>query len=98
MSTSPLSGTTSPAIIDTVVVLPAPFGPSSPTSEPGSTLNDTSSTATSAPNDLRRCLSCSIERILAFRCPPAGWFPTNGTFLPTNGLQTPASCRGSHCS
>ena len=44
----------SPAIIETVVVLPAPFGPSRPTSCPRSTVNETSSTATSLPNVFRR--------------------------------------------
>src|SRR4029077_6036578 len=50
---SPRSGRMSPVIIDTVVVLPAPFGPSSPTSSPRATVNDTSSTASKSPNDLR---------------------------------------------
>src|SRR5436189_4586674 len=60
-STSPRSGVTSAAIIDTVVVLPAPFGPSSPTSCPAATLNETSSTARSGPYVLRRFLTCSID-------------------------------------
>ena len=35
ISTEPESGRTSPAIMETVVVLPAPLGPSSPTVSPG---------------------------------------------------------------
>ena len=58
--TSPCSGVISPAIIDTVVVLPAPFGPSRPTSCPRSTENETPSTATSVPHDLRRSLMSSM--------------------------------------
>ena len=47
-------------MIETVVVLPAPFGPSRPTSCPFSMANDTSSTATRLPNVLRRLLMVSI--------------------------------------
>ena len=43
------SGVTSPLMIETVVVLPAPLGPSSATSSPRPTSNDTSSTATMEP-------------------------------------------------
>src|SRR5512134_1058961 len=44
----PLVAGSSPATIRKVVVLPQPEGPSSVTSSPGSTLNDTSSTATTS--------------------------------------------------
>src|SRR3954470_18851679 len=93
-STSPFSGLTRPAIIDTVVVFPAPFGPSSPTSVPRSTLNDTSSTATSGPNDLRRCAICSIGGILARGCWRPVRFSTNGRFHPTNDRLGRVACRG----
>src|SRR3954471_21590372 len=91
--TSPFSGLIRPAIIDTVVVFPAPLGPSSPTSVPRSTLNDTSSTATSGPNDLRRCAICSIGSILARRSPPPVRFSTNGRFHPTNDGLCPVAGR-----
>src|SRR5882757_3814314 len=93
-STSPLSGVTSPAIIDTVVVLPAPFGPSSPTRVPRLTANETSSTATSGPNDFRRCwmLSMSLSLEHLGTALQDGWtFPTNGRFHRTNGVQAPVS-------
>ena len=41
----PLVGTDSVVIIRTVVVLPAPFGPSSPSTVPGATVKLTPSTA-----------------------------------------------------
>src|SRR5579872_3003684 len=66
-STSPRSGVSSPAIIDTVVVLPAPLGPSRPVSRPASMPNDTSSTATSVPKLLRRLLMVSTDATLAYR-------------------------------
>src|SRR5689334_1474558 len=51
-----------PAIIDTVVVFPAPFGPSRPVIFPGCTTNDTSSTATSEPKDFRRFRTSSMDK------------------------------------
>src|SRR5262249_55577975 len=63
-STSPLSGVTSPEIIDTVVVFPAPFGPSRPIRRPPSSANETSSTATSGPYDLRRCVTSRMAMAL----------------------------------
>ena len=53
MRTSPPSGGRMPTIIPTVVLLPAPLGPSSPTSSPAPTVNETSDTAVSDPKDLR---------------------------------------------
>ncbi len=47
--TVPESGLTRPQIIATVVDLPAPFGPSSPTTSPRSADSDTSTTACVAP-------------------------------------------------
>jgi hypothetical protein len=49
MRTSPASGRSRPAIIPTVVLSPAPLGPSSPTTSPAPTLNETSDTAVMAP-------------------------------------------------
>ena len=44
------SALTNPVIASMHVVLPAPFGPISPTSAPAPTSNDTSDTARTAPN------------------------------------------------
>jgi hypothetical protein len=49
MSTVPESGRTNPAIIDTVVVFPAPFGPSRPIVSPLPAFRLTPSTATMSP-------------------------------------------------
>ena len=51
--TWPLSGRSSPVIIDSDVVLPAPFGPTSPASEPVATSRSTPATASFAPNFFR---------------------------------------------
>ncbi len=45
------------------MVLPAPFGPSRPTSCPFSTPNETSSTATVEPNVLRRWVMVSMMNL-----------------------------------
>ena len=45
----PESGVRSPTIDSTVVVLPAPFGPRMAKISPGSTVNETPSTATWSP-------------------------------------------------
>ena len=55
----PLVGRLRVVIIRTVVVLPAPLGPSSPSTEPSGTTNETSSTASVSPKRLTRC-SASI--------------------------------------
>jgi hypothetical protein len=49
MRTVPLVGTMMPARLVSVVVLPAPFGPTSPRISPGATLNDRRSTAVRSP-------------------------------------------------
>ena len=51
-STWPRSGDRMPASIRSVVVLPAPFGPSRPTISPGLTARDTSATAITSPKRL----------------------------------------------
>ena len=48
-STAPASGATTPRIMSSVVVLPAPFGPSSATRSPACTTRSTPSTARVAP-------------------------------------------------
>src|SRR5262245_10774347 len=60
MLTVPPSGVVSPHRIETVVVLPAPLGPSNPSVSPFSRRSETSSTATRVPNDLRRLTASSI--------------------------------------
>ena len=45
----PESGTRRPSIISMVVLLPAPFGPSSPKTCPGGTVNEIPSTARRVP-------------------------------------------------
>ena len=49
-STSPASGASKHEIMEMVVVLPAPFGPSRPKIEPRTIENDTPSTAVMSPN------------------------------------------------
>src|SRR5260221_5332560 len=85
--TSPRSGVSSPAAIETVVVLPAPFGPSRPAIWPARTENDTSVTATSDPNDFRRFLisSISVDQILSPRPGSSSIFATSGLFSATKG-------------
>src|SRR5256885_4500999 len=53
-TTSPASGSTSPATMRSTVLLPRPDGPRRERTSPGAASRDTSSTATTAPNDLRR--------------------------------------------
>src|SRR3954447_14448655 len=52
--TSPASGRTSPSSILMTLVLPAPLGPSSPSTSPRATVNETSSTACWRTYRLRR--------------------------------------------
>src|SRR5262245_10066485 len=52
-TTWPPSGSTRPATIRRRVDFPHPEGPSSETNSPGAASSETSSTATTAPNDLR---------------------------------------------
>ena len=54
LSTPPLSGSSSPAIILSSVVLPAPFGPHSPTHSRSEICHVTLSSRTRSPNDLVR--------------------------------------------
>ena len=48
-SIDPDAGRTRPVIAATVVVFPAPFAPTTPTSSPSATLNDTPRTAVMCP-------------------------------------------------
>src|SRR5262245_763277 len=63
----PSSGSTSPATIRRRVLLPQPDGPSSETNSPAAASHDTSSTATTAPNDFlsRRTVSAGAALLNA---------------------------------
>jgi hypothetical protein len=63
MRISPAVGSTKPATMRRVVVLPQPLGPNRQTSSPLGTPMDRSSTATMRPNSLRRDF---IDRTEAF--------------------------------
>ena len=52
-ATSPSSGRTKPQMTLKSVVLPAPLGPMTPTTSPGETVNETSSSAVSPPKRTR---------------------------------------------
>ena len=70
-SASPSSGFTSAANMRSVVVLPAPFGPSSPYISPGATSNDKPSTAVFTRASVRSSLRCLAESLKDFRRPRA---------------------------
>ena len=58
--TDPLDGVVKPVTTSRIVVLPAPFGPMSPTTSPGSMAKLTPSTATTPPNFTTRSLTASV--------------------------------------
>src|SRR5260221_1634078 len=60
IDTVPRSGGVRPQSIATVVDLPAPLGPSSPTISPLFTSSETAATATFAPYDFQRTVASSI--------------------------------------
>src|SRR5438874_1866440 len=66
-TTSPASGSTSPATMRSTVLLPQPDGPRRERNSPGAASRETSSTATTAPNDLRsrRTLSAGAAPLTA---------------------------------
>src|SRR5204863_6812223 len=59
--TVPVSATSCPLRMLKNVVLPAPFGPMSARISPCGSVNDTSSTAWTPPNDFRTCATSSTE-------------------------------------
>src|SRR5688572_31301794 len=61
-STSPSLGARIPAMMRLAVVLPAPFGPRSATISPGSTRNETWSSATVRPNERDRSRTSIMKR------------------------------------
>src|SRR6516165_7083881 len=66
MSTSPRSGRSSPAMSRSVVVLPAPVGPSSTTNSPWPIDNERSRTASIAPKRLETALSAISATTTSF--------------------------------
>src|SRR4029453_13604068 len=73
-TTRPASGSTSPATIRSTVLLPQPEGPRGERNSPGAASRETSSTATTAPNDLRsrETLSAGAAPLTAGDAPPPG--------------------------
>src|SRR4051794_1001233 len=63
--TEPASGSSTPRMMRIVVVLPAPFGPTKPNSCPGSTVNDSPSSATTSPYRRARSATSSIPKGIA---------------------------------
>ena len=59
----PLSGFSWPVIMRNSVVLPAPFGPITPTMPPGGSLNERSSISSLSPKPFERCVE--IDDIVA---------------------------------
>src|SRR5258708_9251830 len=70
--TSPLVGMLRPLIILMVVVLPDPFGPSSPKISPCCTLSERRSTARNVPKVLQRSLTSIAGPSVSDRCFNAG--------------------------
>src|SRR2546429_3773484 len=62
--TSPASGARSPEMRPNRLVLPAPFGPTIPTTSPGPTANDRSSAMTTRPNRFVTLSSSSSELVI----------------------------------
>src|SRR3954462_66721 len=62
---SPALGGVKPSMSSSNVVLPAPFLPSTPTTSPGDTWKDRSSSTRFAPKDLLRCAACTIASFIA---------------------------------
>ena len=63
ISTAPLSGTSSPAMIRSSVDLPEPDGPSSAVSDPSGISSETSSSATKSPNVLVTARTVIMRRL-----------------------------------
>src|SRR5579875_38969 len=65
--TSPEPGARSPEMRPNRLVLPAPFGPTIPTTSPGATLNDRSSAMTTRPNRFVTWASSSSAFVMQVR-------------------------------
>jgi hypothetical protein len=68
MLIEPASGARRPCRISTVVVLPAPFGPTMQKISPGRTSNETSSTAVTVPYTFLMLLAVMIGSMGVLRC------------------------------
>src|SRR5690349_7345434 len=64
--TVPAVGAVKPSMSSSSVVLPAPFLPSTPTTSPGSTSSDTSSSTRFAPNDLLSRRAATYGPVIGF--------------------------------
>src|SRR5580700_11846700 len=65
--TSPAPGARSPEMRPNRLVLPAPFGPTIPTTSPGPTARDRSSATTTRPNRFVTCSSSSSGLVISSR-------------------------------
>ena len=74
--TRPLSGRSRPVIIDSEVVFPAPFGPTSPASEPAAMSRSTPATASLAPKLFRS--ACTLMPDLPICAFPSAIRPMAG--------------------
>ena len=70
ISASPASGCSSPAIIRSVVVFPAPFAPKNANNSPCATLKESCCTAGFVPKRLERFRSCNAGTVVM------GWLYT----------------------
>src|SRR3954471_896802 len=89
--TVPASGRMSPNSMRSIVVLPAPLGPSTPYTSPGATWSETSSTARTEPNDfVTPCASTASGSVMGGtqtdirdgRVKRAGWDPLSAPAEP----------------
>ena len=87
--TDPLDGVVKPVTTSRIVVLPAPFGPMSPTTSPGSIAKLTPSTATTPPNFTTRSLTASVTARRRSRGGAAG------ASAPARGNRSPSTTRRS---
>ena len=90
-NTLPLSGRTNPAITSNSVVLPAPFGPISPSVSPAATSSDTSSTASEPAVALGHCLD-SQHRARALAGRPAARRRAGGVSRCASSASASAAC------
>src|SRR5208282_6065945 len=70
MEAVPAPGLISPASIRRVVVFPAPFGPSNPTTSPPATEKSTASTAVTVPKLRLRAWARMIGTFVSYDCQP----------------------------
>jgi hypothetical protein len=93
MDTEPASGRTRPAMILKVVLFPAPLGPSSPSTSPSPTSNETSSTARAAPKRLVTPAIWSNGDDTRLSSMPQTTTAHHGEIFPTGDRSIPVSIR-----